>query len=151
MFSEHSAESPAAGDGAHEVMPATIKRQLIVTGYAQALAHVEVGIAFVDGLGEWVGLLKTNLVRREVDGVAPRIEGRNGEAARKRMRKLSDQGIEASVDVRKRYEDSVKAVIADNNGRRAGGICRAAGYTIRAGALHSIHIAVQCIARVEPI
>src|SRR2546422_342154 len=143
MFRKDAAESPATGNGAHKVMPAAINWQLIVTGYAQALAHVEVGIAFVDGLREWVGLLKADLIRREVDGMAPGVEGRNGEAARKGMRKLSDHRVEASVDVRKRYEDSVKAIVADDNGRGTGGILRTARESMRAGALGFRQLALE--------
>src|SRR5438105_9690245 len=151
MFSKHTAESPTARDRSHKVMPAAIKWQLIVTRYAQALAYIEVRIAFIDGLREWVGLLKTDLVRREVDGVAPSVQGRNGEAASKGMRKLGDHRIEASVDVGKWYEDPVEVVVADDNGGWTSGICRTAEYTVCAGALHSIHIAVESVTRVEPI
>src|SRR2546426_5204372 len=73
MFGEHTAESPAAGNGAHKIMPAAIKWQLIVTGYSQTLADVEVGAASVDRLREWVGLLKTYLIGRKVDGVTPSV------------------------------------------------------------------------------
>src|SRR6266567_5425759 len=99
MHGKHTAESPAPRNGAQKVMPAAIKWQLVVARYAEILADIEIRIAFVDGLRERVGLLKTDLIRREVDGVAPSVEGRNGEAARKSMRKLSDHGVEAGVDV----------------------------------------------------
>lgn len=151
MLSEDTSESPTTGDGTHKVMPATINWQLIVSGYAQVLAYIEVGVAFVDGLREWVGLLKTDLVRREVNAVAPGVEGRNGEAVRKNMRKLSDHGVEAGVYVRKRYEDPAKAIVADDDGSGTGRVRRATRDAVRAGALHAVHIAVECVTGSEAI
>jgi len=49
------------------------KEQLIESRNAQDLRTSEVGIAFVNSLIEWVGLLKTDLIGRKVDGVAPSV------------------------------------------------------------------------------
>src|SRR6266566_723385 len=116
MFGENTAESPAASDRAHKVMPATIKWQFVVAGYPEALAHVVVGAALVNRLREWVSFLEADLIGRKVDGVAPGIQRGNCEAPRKRMRKLSDHGIEAGVSVGKRYKDTAKPVVAHHNG-----------------------------------
>ena len=73
MLGKNTTESPASRDSAHKVVAPAIKRQLIESRNAQDLADVEVGIAFVNSLIEWVGLLKTDLIGRKVDGVAPSV------------------------------------------------------------------------------
>src|SRR6266571_2623291 len=73
VLGEHTPESPATGDGAQKVVATTVKGQLVVARNAQDLTDVKIGIALVDGLIEWVGLLKTDLIGRKVDGVTPSV------------------------------------------------------------------------------
>src|SRR2546422_173385 len=110
-----SCESPATGDCTNQVMVVAVEGQLVVAGNAEILADIEIRIAFVDGLGEWVGLLKTDLIRREVDGVAPGVKSRNAEALCKSMRKLGNHRVETGVYVGKRYEDPLKPIIPDHD------------------------------------
>src|SRR6266851_1610109 len=76
MFGEHAAESPSASHCTQKVMAAAVERQLVVARDSQDLADIEVGISFINGLIEWVSLLKADLIRGEVDGMTPRVDSR---------------------------------------------------------------------------
>ena len=74
MFVKNSAQRPSSYDGAEEIMTAAEERQLIERGYLKVMAHIVIGIAFVNGLIEWIGLLEPDLVGAGVNGMAESIQ-----------------------------------------------------------------------------
>src|SRR5260370_31989653 len=59
------------------------------------------------------------------------------------MRELTDHRIEASVNIRKRYKDTAKPVVANNNWCRTSRVCWTARHPVRAGVLNSVYVATQ--------
>ena len=152
VLGKDAVDLPSAQHQPQSVAPPAQERQVPQSRDFEAVLHVKVRRSVVQSLVAGRELLGADLERREVQALAPGIDGVKLDSLSESARATNDHGVVIGVHIWQRKKYPVEARVAGGTHRRASCVASPARHSISTEVLYAVAIIVaEGIARYQPV